>query len=191
MGKFMTFETDKLDWAEREARHPELRQLLEMPFDDLLHLTAEELLDKPEPNDEDPTGEWIVNGVKLRFAENQFAVESIAVLSSRRTVAAVYDSDYRGIIGRVIQPVPRWAISVDKDGTRYYWNESQHEGTPGMFVLEASECDLLRPEDPALPLMHRFLCLAVYLRRHPEAFPELGRSTIPPLDLKARIGISD
>lgn len=185
----MAGEVSGFDSAEQEARHPELRRLLAVPFGGLLRQTASDLLDIPEGNDDDPTGEWTANGIKLRFRENGHAVESVNLLRAARSAAAVYEADYKGIIGKIIQPVPSWAVSADDDGELYYWSQETHDGSPGLFVLGVTACEAVLPDSQPVRTMHRYLASAIYLRGRPDAFADLGRSTIPPLDLKARLGI--
>lgn len=185
----MSGEIVRLEWVEQEARHPEFKRLLDLSFDELLQETADELLDVPGGSDEDPTGEWTANGVKLAFAENDHAVETVRILRAKRSVAAVYETDYKGVIGKVTQPLPSWGISVDDSGELFYWSEARHGESAGMFVLGVTDCDALPPYGLATSLMHWYLSLAVYARTYPTEVRELGRSTIPPFDLKAAVGV--
>jgi hypothetical protein len=185
-------EMRELLWIEQERRHPEFAELTNMPFAELVALAAKDVADETSGSQtftDDPSGEWAIYGGRVAIAENPHATEQVHVFVSKRSTSLIYESRYKGVIGQVIEPTATWAVSLDSDGSLYYWDQSRHGETASLFTLAATECDQIASNSLAVMVMQEYLARGMYLRNHPEVWNELGHSRLPPLNLKDRIGI--
>ncbi len=181
-----------LPWAEQEDRHPEFKNLLELPFDELIALARTQLLvdvDTLELASDNPDNEWAVIGTCLTLLENEHATESVQILLAKRSISAVYKNSYKGAAGAFARPSESWAIARDDDGALYYWNQARHGASASAFTLGVTECDEVPADHLSVTMMRLYVSLALYGRAHPDA-DELKISTIPPFDLKQSVGVS-
>jgi hypothetical protein len=172
-------------WVQQEARHPDLRQLLNMPIETLLGLGAGALANvMTEHALEEGRG---IATAQLPVAQNNHATEGLQILRTGESVCAVYDSRYTGPMGEVARPIPRWGIRI-RQGELRYWSEEQHGGNDITLALGRAPGEIIDPRDAIAFTMRWYLGVGLYRLLQPEAAAEFTRSRIPPFDAQARFG---
>ncbi len=169
---------------------PELKALQDLSFVELIKHAADTLIEGPITSDgfsDGIDGEFMAFGGQATIGENPHAIEVVQVLVTKRSLVAVYAAQYKGIVGALLRPNSEWAVSVENDGSTYYWCEERHGDTSGLFALAGTDCDeIVSNKHLAVQTMHYYLALGLYLRSNPDA-GDLAGSTISPPKLNTGV----